>query len=175
VNLGLRYDFQQQAWERYDQLMNFDLAGESSASGLLGQAVYAGMNGQPRQWREARHTDFGPRVGFAYDLFGRGTRVLRGGYGVYYPFIFYNASFGSSGTGFTSITTSYIPAGGEYNYPAFDLKNGLPYPSAQPLGQAGGRVATLRAQGLGIRAIAGRLGWGVETLARTLQERSKRL
>ncbi len=34
--------------------------------------------------------DFSPRVGFAYDLSGRGNHVLRGGYGLYYGNVFQN-------------------------------------------------------------------------------------
>ena len=34
--------------------------------------------------------DFSPRVGFAYDLSGRGSHVLRGGYGLYYGNVFQN-------------------------------------------------------------------------------------
>ena len=34
--------------------------------------------------------DFSPRVGFAYDLSGRGSQVLRGGYGLYYGNVFQN-------------------------------------------------------------------------------------
>jgi hypothetical protein len=34
--------------------------------------------------------DFSPRVGFAYDLTGKGNHVIRGGYGLYYGNIFQN-------------------------------------------------------------------------------------
>ncbi len=34
--------------------------------------------------------DFSPRVGFAYDLSGKGNHVLRGGYGMYYGNVFQN-------------------------------------------------------------------------------------
>lgn len=143
LNLGLRYDFQQQPVERYDRLMNFDLNGTSSASGLPGRAVYAEVDGQPRQWVNENHKDFGPRIGFAWDVFGKGTTVFRGGYGVYYPFIFYGGSFGSAGTGFSSMTTSYLPAGGDFNYPAFQFSNGFPHAPLSPLGVAGGDDAFL--------------------------------
>jgi hypothetical protein len=143
LNLGLRYDFQQQPVERYDRLLNFDLNGKSSVSGLMGQTVYAELDGQPRQWRSEDHKDFGPRFGFALDVFGRGTTVLRGGYGIYYPFIFYGGSFGSAGTGFASMTTTYNPAGNDFNYAAFQFKNGFPYAPLTPLGVAGGPDAFL--------------------------------
>ena len=34
--------------------------------------------------------DFSPRVGFAYDLTGKGKHVLRGGFGLYYGNVFQN-------------------------------------------------------------------------------------
>jgi hypothetical protein len=39
---------------------------------------------------KGRHKDFGPRVGFAYDMFGNGKTALRGGFGLSYEGTLYN-------------------------------------------------------------------------------------
>ena len=143
LNIGLRYDFQQQPVERFNRLLNFDLTGKSSVSGVTGRVVYAALNGQPRQWRGEDHNDFGPRFGFAYDLSGKGATILRGGYGIYYPAIFYTGSFGSAGLGFSSMTTTYNPPGNDFNYQAFPFRAGFPFAPNSPLGVAGGEDAFL--------------------------------
>ena len=78
LNLGLR-------WE-YDS----DLTGTDSDSGPCSSLTQEPTH--PCVWVanviDLKHSpdkkDFGPRVGFAYDPFGHGKTVIRGGYGIYY-------------------------------------------------------------------------------------------
>ena len=78
LNLGLR-------WE-YDS----DATGQSSAHGPCPDLT--ATPNQPCTWmanvlplhKNPDGKDFGPRMGFVYDPWGRGRTAIRGGYGIYY-------------------------------------------------------------------------------------------
>ncbi len=79
LNLGLRYSYTQPIKEIHNQLGNFDPAAVST-----GGLVQPGLPGAPPTLYKPDHKNFSPRVGFAWDLTGRGTTVVRGGASVIY-------------------------------------------------------------------------------------------
>jgi hypothetical protein len=89
LNLGLR-------WERFGapsevhgiiaqftNLAGCDIAHDRTCIGA------ARVNPVSRMWK-TYNKDFGPRVGFAWDPFGKGKMAVRGGYGIFYDRIFDN-------------------------------------------------------------------------------------
>lgn len=113
LNLGLRYDVSTVSRERDGFLQNFDL--NTLTVTPRGQKIY---NVDPN--------NFGPRFGFAFDVFGNQKTVLRGGYG-----IFYNrelpASFGSPQVNsFPSTSISITDLFGLGNCPVSPATFGFP-------------------------------------------------
>jgi Carboxypeptidase regulatory-like domain/TonB dependent receptor-like, beta-barrel len=106
LNLGLRYDYNTVWTTGQNQGQNFDVATQTLLP--LNQKAYSAPKG-----------DWAPRVGFAWDPFGKGKTVIHG-----YGGLFYNPMH------FNFATTTNVPALASYSDNFFQAS--INYPSPNP-------------------------------------------
>jgi hypothetical protein len=140
LNLGLRWEYEGPTKDRRNVFPNFDpsitnaLAGPAHLPNLKGGYTFVGINGIPNGLTNTDYKNFGPRLGFAYQVDTK--TVFRGGYGISYI-----PTFGPGGTaagaGFsttTSMVTSIDGGVTPYNTLANPFPGGLTPPTGPSLG-----------------------------------------
>jgi hypothetical protein len=135
INFGVRYEFSTVPQEAHNLLGNFD---PNVGLVQVGHQISSLWNPD--------HTNFGPRLGFAWDIGGNGRTVLRGGGGLIYEsvnwqsFVAFNNAFGpgsvptgapidaAGDTSGGTITTGNVTIKNIANYPVtWDAANGPLY------------------------------------------------
>lgn len=129
LNIGLRYDRQNYPHERNCGGSNFNPFATNPVNNLLGRLEFACVDFGSKAFQD--WNDWGPRFGFAYDFGGKGKRVVRGGYGIFYPSIYWFGS-NTNTAGFANTNTAYVSS--NPNLPAFQFRTGLPFAPTEPLG-----------------------------------------
>jgi hypothetical protein len=108
LNAGLRYEYNAPPYDADDRMAVFDLDTQ--------RLVPVGQDGVPRSGLQRDMNNVAPRLGMSWDTTGRGTTVVRAGYG-----LFYNLG--------TLIENSAL----YFNPPYFQLGLFLPFPQALTL------------------------------------------
>lgn len=140
LNLGLRYDLDIPRTERYNRMETFNptiaspLAATTGLTGLAGGVVFTGVNGASRRQFSPQWHNFGPRVGFAYQL--NANTVVRGAYGIYYGPSIRSAGATVGNEGF-SATTTYTGSPNGLT-PSVYLSNPFPNGLNLPVGNSQG-------------------------------------
>ncbi len=145
LNLGLRWEVYVPFVTDDDKQSNFDPKTGKFVVASSGAVMYPSADATAtidvgRYLQTYSKGDLAPRLGFAYDVFGKGATILRGGFGV-----FYNNSL--TGTSSSKAQNPPFLLNQSYNYgnvPGLRLSDGLPaLPIVDPTAPASGDTRSI--------------------------------
>jgi len=138
LHIGLRWEPFLPAADKFDRIDHFSaraFAAGTPSSVYVNAPVglqFVGDPGIPHSYAYHRWTDFGPRVGLAWDPGGKGRQTVRAAYSIFYdwPEVNYSTHPGQGAPWGSTITLSN-PLGGLTN-PFLGYPGGNPFPSPNP-------------------------------------------
>jgi len=139
LNLGLRYDLHLPRTDRFDRLLNFDPTATEPTTGRPGAFRFVGRNTDSRGQFDTDLNNFGPRLGFAYQLDGK--TVVRGGAALNFisPF---NEGDTIAGLGLSpTFSTRGVNTQSSTTVPEVSISNPFPTGLVAPLGDSQGLAA----------------------------------
>jgi hypothetical protein len=168
LNYGLRYEYHPTFRDKYNNVSNIDLNYHSIVNGqsVRGAVIVPGPGtlptvdsgfaesiaptpivtaqsiGDPPALRYSTKTDFAPRIGFAWRMFGNDKTVLRGGYGRYIEVLMGTAALSAWGTQ-SSDVGFFNNSFGANGQPIYTLPYSWPSNIAQPGSQSFFQVTDL--------------------------------
>lgn len=124
LNYGLRWEAELPRREATNKMSSFDPLAPNPISGTPGVVTFAGVNGTPQRAFATDLNNFGPRVGFAYQLTRSGHTVLRGGTGIFYGPTVSNTIGDTAALGFSTAASFVVSQATTQS--AFRLRDGFP-------------------------------------------------
>jgi hypothetical protein len=145
LNLGVRYDLHMPRTDRFNRLLNFDPTAKEPTTGRPGAFLFVGTNTDGRGQFDTDWNNFGPRLGFAYQV--NEKTVVRGGAALNYisPF---NEGDTVSGLGLSpTFSTRGVNTQANTTVPTISIANPFPTGLVAPLGAAPGMAALVGESG----------------------------
>ena len=117
LNYGLRYEYNQPKYDTQGRSFSFVPGVQSTVfPGAPLGLLFPGDQGAPRGSNWPDRTNFAPRVGFAWDVFGNARTSVRGGFGIFYDILKAedNLQFNGQAPFFGSAYLTFSPPSGGF-------------------------------------------------------------